>query len=85
MEAAKKLTRQMIYEAKFVAISHYYGSVLKQSMTKKRMRDEKIMMPKQHFMDVSNLSFPLICAKDNTSRTKSVASMVSPFLFHEDE
>ena len=57
VEAAKKLARQMQYESKFVAMSTYYGHVCNEKMTKKRMKDENVRMPKEHFMDVSNMSF----------------------------
>lgn len=61
MAAAQKLLYQMSYEARFVAISHYYATVLKQKMTKRRMKDEKIELSSQQYLDVSNMSllFPV--------------------------
>jgi hypothetical protein len=40
--AARKLLYQMPYEARFTAISHYYGAILKEKITKKEMKDKGI-------------------------------------------
>ena len=55
--ATKKLLRQQLYEAKFVSISHYYGEVKKQKISKEDIRKQKIKLDRQQYIDVSNLSY----------------------------
>ena len=45
----------MLYEPKFVAIMHYHAAC-GNKLTKRKIKDEHIMLDKEQFMGVSNLS-----------------------------
>jgi hypothetical protein len=53
----KKLLYQMSYEVHFMAISHYYRDVLKRKMTKKRAKEEDVVLRKDQYMDISSTVF----------------------------
>ena len=59
---AKKLLQQMPYEVRFTAISHFYGEKLKKKITKVQIKEQKPVLTRQNYLDVSNVLF-LVCAK----------------------
>ena len=61
LAAANKLLQQMPYEVRFTAISHFYGEKLGKSITKKQMKEEKPVLTRQNYLDVSTVLF-LVCA-----------------------
>ena len=56
VSACKKLIYNLAYEAKFVAITHFYHDTKNEQMPKKRIKDEGIQISKEDYMLVSNLS-----------------------------
>ena len=55
--AARKKARQIQYEVRWVAISHYYHNYLGQKMTKKEAQKQRLTLSREQYMKVSITDF----------------------------
>jgi hypothetical protein len=57
LAAAKKKARQLQYEVRWVAVSHYYHSYLHQKMSKKEAQKQRLTLNREQYMKVSIRDF----------------------------
>ena len=55
--AAIRSASQVVYEARFTAISTYYNNVLYTPMPKEKAKQDKVTLTKEQYMDVSRTMF----------------------------